>query len=101
MAPKDTRNSVESLLKIMQELRAPDGCPWDAEQTPESLAPYILEEACELIEAIEGCTPELILDELGDLNIQSQVKLLRLIQEKESIEIQGFRARWARERWKL
>ena len=70
MAPKDTRNSVESLLKIMQELRAPDGCPWDAEQTPESLAPYILEEACELIEAIEGGTPELILDELGDLLLQ-------------------------------
>ncbi|NOR50482.1 MAG: MazG family protein [Desulfuromonadales bacterium] len=70
MTPEDTRNSVDSLLKIMQELRAPDGCPWDAEQTPESLASYILEEACELIEAIEEGAPELILDELGDLLLQ-------------------------------
>ena len=70
MTHKDTRNSVDSLLKIMQELRAPDGCPWDAEQTPESLASYILEEACELIEAIEEGNPEPILDELGDLLLQ-------------------------------
>ena len=70
MTHKDTRNSVDSLLKIMQELRAPDGCPWDAEQTPESLTSYILEEACELIEAIEEGAPELILDELGDLLLQ-------------------------------
>ena len=70
MTHKDTRNSVDSLLKIMQELRAPDGCPWDAEQTPESLASYILEETCELIEAIEEGDPELIKDELGDLLLQ-------------------------------
>jgi tetrapyrrole methylase family protein/MazG family protein len=70
MTHKDTRNNVGSLLKIMQELRAPDGCPWDAEQTPESLTSYILEEACELIEAIEEGAPELILGELGDLLLQ-------------------------------
>lgn len=70
MTHKDPCNSVVSLLKIMQKLRAPDGCPWDAEQTPESLTSYILEEACELIEAIEEGAPELILDELGDLFLQ-------------------------------
>lgn len=70
MTHKDTRNSVDSLLKIMQVLRSPDGCPWDAEQTPESLTSYILEEACELIDAIEEGAPELILDELGDLLLQ-------------------------------
>lgn len=54
----------------MRDLRAPDGCPWDAQQTPESLAPYILEEACELIDAIESGRVEQIQDELGDLLLQ-------------------------------
>ncbi len=54
----------------MQSLRAPNGCPWDAEQTPASLTPFILEEACELIDAIEDGSPELIIDELGDLLLQ-------------------------------
>jgi len=70
MTHKNTQIVLESLLEIMQALRAPDGCPWDAEQTPESLAPYILEEACELIDAIEEGDPQLIQDELGDLLLQ-------------------------------
>jgi MazG family protein len=70
MTHKNRHNSLNSLLETMQALRAPKGCPWDVEQTPESLAPYILEEACELIDAIEDGTPELILDELGDLLLQ-------------------------------
>lgn len=70
MTHKNFHNSLDYLLKTMQALRAENGCPWDAEQTPESLAPYILEEACELIDAIEDGTLELILDELGDLLLQ-------------------------------
>jgi len=70
MTHKNPGESIDKLLKIMRDLRAPDGCPWDAEQTPESLAPYILEEACELIDAIEEGDPDLILDELGDLLLQ-------------------------------
>ena len=70
MTHNDLPQKLESLLQIMRALRAPDGCPWDAEQTPESLAPYILEEACELIDAIEDGDTELILDELGDLLLQ-------------------------------
>jgi len=70
MTHKNPHKSIDALLKIMRDLRAPDGCPWDAEQTPESLAPYILEEACELIDAIEEGDMELILDELGDLLLQ-------------------------------
>ena len=85
MTHKDTRNSVDSLLKIMQELRAPDGCPWDAEQTPESLAAYILEEACELIEAIEEGAPELIQDELGDLLLQV-VFLAQIFSEQDQFD---------------
>lgn len=70
MTHKSTHIVLDSLLEIMHALRAPNGCPWDAEQTPESLTPYILEEACELIDAIEGGNPELIQDELGDLLLQ-------------------------------
>ena len=70
MTHKNTHNSLDSLLKIMQALRAPNGCPWDAEQTPESLTSFILEEACELIDAIEDGSQEHIQDELGDLLLQ-------------------------------
>lgn len=70
MTQKNTHNGLDSLLKIMKTLRQPGGCPWDAAQTPESLAPYILEEACELVDVIEAGNTELILDELGDLLLQ-------------------------------
>lgn len=70
MTDQNHQDRVAQLLQIMAALRGPGGCPWDTEQTPESLAPYILEEACELIDAIEGGTAELILDELGDLLLQ-------------------------------
>lgn len=70
MTHENTPNKLASLLKIMQALRAPNGCPWDIEQTPESLSPYILEEACELIDAIEDGDTNIILDELGDLLLQ-------------------------------
>lgn len=70
MTQKCTHNGLDSLLNIMQALRQPGGCPWDAAQTPESLAPYILEEACELVDVIEAGNTELILDELGDLLLQ-------------------------------
>lgn len=70
MPGRDPCQMLRELLTTMQNLRAPGGCPWDAEQTPESLAPYILEEACETIEAIETGSPEMIVDELGDLLLQ-------------------------------
>jgi len=70
MPPNDPCQSLHELLATMHILRSPGGCPWDAEQTPESLAPYILEEACEAIEAIESGAPARIADELGDLLLQ-------------------------------
>jgi tetrapyrrole methylase family protein/MazG family protein/ATP diphosphatase len=65
-----TGESVERLAKIMTILRSPDGCPWDAAQTPESLKPYIIEEAYETLDAIDLNDPEAIRDELGDLLLQ-------------------------------
>ena len=70
MAGYDPCQMLAELLGTMRALRAPNGCPWDADQTPESLAPYILEEACEVIEAIETGSPEMVADELGDLLLQ-------------------------------
>jgi MazG family protein len=58
---------VAEFAGIVQRLRAPGGCPWDARQTPETLKTYVLEEAYELVEAIEGGDPEKIREELGDL----------------------------------
>lgn len=61
---------LQELLKIMEALRGRKGCPWDKEQTRESLKPYIIEEAYELFEAIEENDPEHIKEELGDLLFQ-------------------------------
>lgn len=62
--------NFRQLLDIMERLRSSDGCPWDKEQTRESLKPFILEEAYELIDAIESNEPEKIKEELGDLLFQ-------------------------------
>jgi tetrapyrrole methylase family protein/MazG family protein len=58
------------LMNLMRQLRAPEGCPWDAEQTHASLKRYLLEEAYEVIEAIDRDDPELLKEELGDLMLQ-------------------------------
>jgi MazG family protein len=57
----------EKLVDIMRALRAPDGCPWDREQTLASLRPFLLEETYEALEAIEGGTPQQLCEELGDV----------------------------------
>ena len=57
----------EKLVEIMRALRAPDGCPWDREQTHASLRPFLLEETYEVLEAIESGTPHELCEELGDV----------------------------------
>lgn len=74
------------LLEIMATLRSPGGCPWDAEQTPESLKPYLLEETYEVLEAIDRGEPPGICDELGDLLLQI-VFLARLFEERQDFDI--------------
>ncbi len=56
------------LVEVMDTLRV--GCPWDAKQTHESLAPYLLEECYEALEALEGGEPAALRDELGDVLLQ-------------------------------
>lgn len=59
-----------ALVALMQRLMAPDGCPWDREQDMPSLRKYVLEEACEVIDAIDSGDREQIREELGDLALQ-------------------------------
>ncbi len=62
--------NLDQLIAVLAHLRAPGGCAWDAEQTHESLTRYLVEEAHELIEAIEHGTPDDVLEELGDVLYQ-------------------------------
>ena len=61
---------MQDLLSIMRLLRAPGGCPWDAEQTHESIRKNLIEETYEVIEAIDKNDKELMCEELGDLLMQ-------------------------------
>jgi MazG family protein len=64
------REKMSELAQIMARLRAPGGCPWDREQTMTSLKPYVIEEAYEVLEAIESGDPHAHCEELGDLLMQ-------------------------------
>jgi MazG family protein len=70
----------ERLVEIMRVLRAPDGCPWDREQTHASLRPFVLEETYEVLEAIESGTPANLCEELGDFLFEA-VFLARISEE--------------------
>ncbi|HEY2043926.1 MAG TPA: MazG family protein [Jatrophihabitans sp.] len=68
-----TDGAGQALLRavaIMDQLRSPGGCPWDAEQTHSSLAPYLIEEAYETLDAIEAADLVALREELGDLLLQ-------------------------------
>ncbi|MBR21632.1 MAG: nucleoside triphosphate pyrophosphohydrolase [Leifsonia sp.] len=62
--------NLDQLIAVLEYLRAPGGCAWDAEQTHESLVQYLVEESHELIEAIEHGSREDMLEELGDVLYQ-------------------------------
>ncbi len=63
-------DAVEKAVAVMDRLRSPGGCPWDASQTHQSLARYLIEETYETIEAIETDNMALLREELGDLLLQ-------------------------------
>lgn len=63
-------DGLSELVSVMDRLRSPGGCPWDARQTHRSLAEYLLEEAYETVEAIESGDRDDLREELGDLLLQ-------------------------------
>jgi tetrapyrrole methylase family protein/MazG family protein/ATP diphosphatase len=63
-------STLPRLVALMQRLLSPDGCPWDREQSLETLRKYVLEEACEVIDAIDSGNHDALREELGDLLLQ-------------------------------
>lgn len=68
--PPQNLREFTSLLKVVEALRGPEGCPWDKEQTHQTLTRYAIEEAFELAEAMDSGAPNEIRDELGDVLLQ-------------------------------
>lgn len=62
--------AIEDLLEVMRRLRSPDGCPWDREQTLESLRGNLIEETYEVVDAMDSGNREALCEELGDLLLQ-------------------------------
>ena len=70
LPPLSPGTSFEAFQEIIAHLRAPDGCPWDREQTHQSLRPHLLEETYELLSALDDENPAAVREELGDLLLQ-------------------------------
>jgi tetrapyrrole methylase family protein/MazG family protein/ATP diphosphatase len=68
--PRQDGATIARLVGVMRRLLGPDGCPWDREQSFESLRRYTLEEACEVIDAIDSGDRKALREELGDLLLQ-------------------------------
>lgn len=67
----ETLAALQELIEVVAKLRSPDGgCPWDLAQTPQTLTPYVIEEAYEVVDAIKSGDQEAIAEELGDLLLQ-------------------------------
>ena len=67
---QDDLSTFEALLRIVERLRGPDGCPWDLEQTHQSLKRNLLEECYEVLEAIDFKQPMKLAEEMGDILVQ-------------------------------
>ena len=79
-------SGIQGLINIVKKLRSKDGCPWDRKQTEETLKPYIIEEAYEVVDAIgSGEKPE-IMEELGDLLLQV-IFLSDIYEEKKEFSL--------------
>lgn len=75
----ESKDWVQEIVDIMAKLRAPDGCPWDQKQDHISLKPYLIEESCEVLDAIDDNNMEELKEELGDvlMNIVFHAQLAR------------------------
>jgi tetrapyrrole methylase family protein/MazG family protein len=81
-------NALKRLYLLVKTLRGEDGCPWDKKQTPESVGIYLIEEAFELVDAIESGNPEQIREELGDVLFHI-VFIARMFEEREEFDLSG------------
>jgi MazG family protein len=81
--PEQKGQSLPRLVEIMQRLLAPNGCPWDREQSLQTLRPYVIEEAHEVVDAIDSGSSKDLREELGDL-------LLQIVFQSELARAQGW-----------
>ncbi len=79
-------SALEQLQSVIDRLIAPDGCPWDKEQTPESLADYVIEEVFELVDAIRSGNDKDVCEELGDV-LCLLLFIARLYEKKSSFSL--------------
>lgn len=85
--PPTDLKSFNALLEIVAALRGPDGCPWDKEQTHQSLTPFAIEEVFEFIETVEKNDDKAMLEELGDVLFQVALHS-QLAQERRAFTIE-------------
>lgn len=83
---EEKRPDIEKLTKLMERLRGPGGCPWDKEQDYTTLVPFVIEEAYEVVSAIDSGSPEALREELGDLLFQV-IFLSRLAKEDGKFDL--------------
>jgi tetrapyrrole methylase family protein/MazG family protein len=81
--PLPRPGSLTTLQEIVAHLRAPDGCPWDREQTHQTLRPHLLEECYEVLAALDADDPQLLREELGDLLLQILLHAQIAVEEGE------------------
>lgn len=71
MTQQSVLDALKRLIEVVAQLRSPDGgCPWDLAQTPQTLIPYVIEEAYEVVDALQTGNQKAIAEELGDLLLQ-------------------------------
>ncbi len=85
---EQTYTGFEGLVRVVAALRAPDGCPWDREQTHASLKPHLLEETYEALEAIDSGDSNAMREELGDLLLQVLMHS-QIARESGAFDIEG------------
>ncbi len=85
-------SNFEGLYKIIKILRSPDGCPWDREQTPESLRSAMVEAVFECIDAMEKNDPDHVMEELGDIMLLVTMLTVIFEEQKDFFSHQVFQA---------
>ena len=80
------RRSFDDLVRLMTKLRGPEGCPWDREQSLSDLKPFVIEEAYEVVDAIDRNDRHSLLEEVGDLLLEA-VFIAEITREEKSFDI--------------
>jgi tetrapyrrole methylase family protein/MazG family protein len=84
--PRMSKRSFDDLVELMKTLRGPNGCPWDRKQTLPDLKPYVIEEAYEVVDAIDRDDRQALLEEVGDLLLES-VFIAEMTREEGSFDV--------------